>query len=172
MTAAPDVTTLGALRESGFAPRTLRAEILANLERRLRAGEPLFPGIRGYDETVIPAVENALLCGHDIIFLGERGQAKTRMIRAFTGLLDEWIPVRIELMGARARIYFNDMERPALVVDRLVRGAVAGGIGLTGQPGGQVHGHRLVQGQPHLGEVVVTIDGQTAIVDLVDVEPV
>jgi len=89
---APAARTLGELRRSGWTPRSLRAEILANVEARLRAGEPLFPGILGYDETVIPAVENALLCGHDMIFLGERGQAKSRMIRAMVGLLDEWIP--------------------------------------------------------------------------------
>ena len=63
----------------------MRQEILANLQRKLRAREVLFPGILGYDDSVIPAVENALLCGHDLIFLGERGQAKSRMIRAFVG---------------------------------------------------------------------------------------
>ena len=92
-TAPPTPSTLAELRDAGFAPRTLRAEILANLQAHLRARDALFPGIRGFDDTVIPAVENALLCGHDIIFLGERGQAKTRMIRSFVDLLDEWIPV-------------------------------------------------------------------------------
>jgi len=91
--AQPLPRTLGELRAAGHEPRSLRAEILANLEGRLRAGEALFEGIRGYEDTVIPAVENALLCGHDVIFLGERGQAKTRMIRSFVGLLDEWVPV-------------------------------------------------------------------------------
>ena len=89
----PSHQTLGALRESGYQYRTLRQEILTNLQQKLRAREPLFPGVRGYDESVIPAVENALLCGHDLIFLGERGQAKSRMIRGFVGLLDEWLPV-------------------------------------------------------------------------------
>ncbi|MGH0038104.1 MAG: magnesium chelatase [Myxococcota bacterium] len=88
----PEIPTLGSLRESGHRPRSVREEIRANLERRLRTGEPLVEGIRGYDETVIPAVENALLCGHDLIFLGERGQAKTRLIRGLVGLLDEWVP--------------------------------------------------------------------------------
>jgi len=59
---------------------------------RIRAGKPIFDHVLGYEDTVIPAVENALLCGHDLIFLGERGQAKSRMIRALTGLLDEWLP--------------------------------------------------------------------------------
>ena len=91
--APPEASTLGELRAAGYRPRRLRAEIHANLVQRLRDGSELFPGIHGYGDTVIPAVENALLCGHDIIFLGERGQAKTRLIRAFNGLLDEWIPV-------------------------------------------------------------------------------
>ncbi len=75
--AAPKWKTLGELRRAGHRPRTLREELRANLLEQLRKGEPLFPGILGYDDTVVPAVENALLCGHDLIFLGERGQAKT-----------------------------------------------------------------------------------------------
>src|SRR5699024_3819151 len=64
-----------------------------NLIAALRAGEGLFPGIHGYEETVIPQVENALLAGHDIILLGERGQAKTRLARSLVQLLDPWMPV-------------------------------------------------------------------------------
>jgi magnesium chelatase subunit I len=93
----PKQRTLGELRAAGGKPRTLREEIRANLLARLREGKPLFPGILGYDDSVIPAVENALLCGHDLIFLGERGQAKSRMIRALVALLDEWVP---ELLGS------------------------------------------------------------------------
>jgi magnesium chelatase subunit I len=92
MAPAPTARTLGELRAAGFGRRSLRAELRANLLARLRAGEPLFPGVLGYDDTVVPAVENAILCGHDLIFLGERGQAKSRMIRALVGLLDEWVP--------------------------------------------------------------------------------
>ncbi|MBW2230182.1 MAG: sigma 54-interacting transcriptional regulator [Deltaproteobacteria bacterium] len=91
--APPTPRTLGELRRSGYVHRSLREEILANLLAHLRDGRELFPGIHGYDETVVPAVENALLCGHDLIFLGERGQAKSRMIRSLTNLLDEWAPV-------------------------------------------------------------------------------
>ncbi len=91
--APPEARTLGQLRASGYRQRTLREEIMTNLLEHLRSGRPLFPGIQGYEETVVPAIENALLCGHDMILLGERGQAKSRMIRAFTGLLDEWMPV-------------------------------------------------------------------------------
>jgi magnesium chelatase subunit I len=89
----PDLSTRGALRRSGWRSRPLRAEVRENLLERLRAARPLFEGILGYDDTVVPAVENALLCGHDLIFLGERGQAKTRMIRQLVGLLDEWMPI-------------------------------------------------------------------------------
>jgi len=90
---APRIDTLGALRRSGWRSRPLREELREHLLARLREGRPLFAGILGYDDTVVPAVENALLCGHDLIFLGERGQAKTRMIRQLVGLLDEWLPV-------------------------------------------------------------------------------
>ena len=92
-TAPPVPRTLAELLESGYRPRSLRDEIETNLQQRLRESTPLFPGIRGYEETVIPAIENALLSGHDMILLGERGQAKIRMIRSLVGLLDEWLPV-------------------------------------------------------------------------------
>jgi magnesium chelatase subunit I len=89
----PAPRTLGDLRKSEIRTRALREELRANLLARIRAGRALFDGILGYDDTVVPAVENALLCGHDLIFLGERGQAKTRMIRQLTALLDEWLPI-------------------------------------------------------------------------------
>ena len=89
----PAPRSLGALRKAGLRTRPLREELRANLLVRIRDGRPLFDGILGYDDTVVPAVENALLCGHDLIFLGERGQAKTRMIRQLTALLDEWLPI-------------------------------------------------------------------------------
>src|SRR5918998_235396 len=91
MTSRP--ATLGQLRESGWQPVPVKEEVRRNAVARIRAGEPLFPGVLGYDETVLPQLENALLAGHDVIFLGERGQAKTRMIRSLVRLLDEWLPV-------------------------------------------------------------------------------
>ncbi len=86
-------TTLGALRESGFEPRPVKAEIRTNLLHRLRSGETAFPGILGFEDTVIPQLESALLAGHDLVLLGERGQGKTRVMRTLLGLLDEWSPV-------------------------------------------------------------------------------
>ena len=71
----------------------MKEEIRANAVAKISAGEALFDGVLGYENTVMPQLENALLAGHDVIFLGERGQAKTRMIRSLTGLLDEWMPI-------------------------------------------------------------------------------
>lgn len=85
--------TLGALRSSGWASRPVKEEIRANAVAKISAGEPLFAGVLGYEETVMPQLENALLAGHDVVFLGERGQAKTRIIRSLVGLLDEWMPI-------------------------------------------------------------------------------
>ena len=84
--------TVGELKESGYKPRTVKQELRDNVIARLRKNEPLFPGIVGFDDTVIPQIVNALLSKHDILFLGHRGQAKTRMIRALPRLLDEYIP--------------------------------------------------------------------------------
>jgi magnesium chelatase subunit I len=91
MTSRP--ATLGQLRESGWESVPVKEELRRNAVAKIRAGEPLFPGLLGYDETVLPQLENAMLAGHDVIFLGERGQGKTRMIRSLVGLLDEWLPV-------------------------------------------------------------------------------
>ena len=88
-------STLGQLKKSGYQPLPVKAELRKNLIRRLKAGERLFPGITGYDDTVIPQIANALLGSQDIIFLGERGQAKSRIVRSLTYLLDEWIPILV-----------------------------------------------------------------------------
>ena len=85
--------TIGQLRESGWESVPVKEEVRRNAVTRISAGEPLFEKVLGYEDTVLPQLENALLAGHDVIFLGERGQAKTRMIRSLTGLLDEWMPI-------------------------------------------------------------------------------
>ncbi len=84
---------LGELRASGWVSRPVKQEVREHAIEKVAAGEPLFAGVSGYENTVMPQLENALLAGHDVIFLGERGQAKTRMIRSLTGLLDEWMPI-------------------------------------------------------------------------------
>jgi len=85
--------TLGQLRESGWESLPVKEEVRRNAAARIREGKPLVEGVLGYEDTVLPQLENALLAGHDVIFLGERGQAKTRMIRSLTALLDEWMPI-------------------------------------------------------------------------------
>ena len=94
MTSAPTASTLAELRATGHEHKPVKAEIRDNLLARLASGETAFPGILGFDETVLPEVERALLAGHDLVLLGERGQGKTRLIRTtIIGLLDEWTPV-------------------------------------------------------------------------------
>jgi magnesium chelatase subunit I len=85
--------TAGELRASGHVQKTLRAEIRDNLLAALREGRDPWPGLHGFESTVIPQLERALLAGHDIVLLGERGQGKTRLLRTMAGLLDEWSPV-------------------------------------------------------------------------------
>jgi magnesium chelatase subunit I len=114
MTSRP--ATLGQLREAGWRSVPVKEEVRANAAARIAAGQPLVGGVIGYQDTVLPQLENALLAGHDIIFLGERGQAKTRMIRALTGLLDEWMPV---VAGSEIQ---DDPYRP---VSRYARDLVA-----------------------------------------------
>ncbi len=85
--------TFGELKKSGWKPASVKEEMRRNLIERMREGRPLFDGIFGYEDSVVPQLENAILSGQDIIFLGERGQAKSRMIRGLTGLLDDAMPV-------------------------------------------------------------------------------
>jgi magnesium chelatase subunit I len=93
MTTASRATTLGELRATGWQSRTVKQELRANLLTRLAAGGDVLPGVVGYEDSVVPAIENAILAGQDLVFLGERGQAKTRMARLLVGLLDDWLPV-------------------------------------------------------------------------------
>ncbi len=85
--------TLGELKKAGWKSVAVKEEIRKNAVARITAGEQLFAGVLGFEETVMPQLENALLAGHDIVFLGERGQAKTRIIRSLIFLLDEWMPI-------------------------------------------------------------------------------
>ncbi|HSK29034.1 MAG TPA: sigma 54-interacting transcriptional regulator, partial [Candidatus Limnocylindria bacterium] len=88
-----EVKTLGELKKNGIEVLSVRDEMRKNLVRRLESGERILPGIIGYDETVIPEIENAILAGHHMVFLGERGQGKSRIIRGLISLLDERIPI-------------------------------------------------------------------------------
>ncbi len=85
--------TLGELKKSGYAPKSIKQEVRDNLIQKISKKEITFPGILGYEDSVIPDTERALLSRHNILFLGLRGQAKTRMARQMTELLDEYIPI-------------------------------------------------------------------------------
>ena len=85
--------TVGELRAAGHRERGVKQEIRENLLTGLAAGDEIWPGILGFEDTVLPQLERALIAGHDFVLLGERGQGKTRLLRALTGLLDEWTPV-------------------------------------------------------------------------------
>ena len=97
MASHPPAATLGQLKSTGYRYRSVKQEMRENLVRRLRENEEVFPGIRGYQHTVLPQVVHGILSRHDILFLGLRGQAKTRMLRMLPELLDEWVPVLAEV---------------------------------------------------------------------------
>src|ERR1700684_2408114 len=86
------IRTLGELKSAGYLTMPVRMEMRKNLRERLRSKEQILPGIVGYEETVIPEIENGVLAGHHMVFLGERGQAKSRIIRSLALLLDEFVP--------------------------------------------------------------------------------
>ena len=92
-TSHPRAATVGQLKETGYKPCSVKDELRRNVIRKLKAGEELFPGIVGYRESVVPQIVNGILSKHDLLFLGLRGQAKTRILRLLPTLLDEWIPV-------------------------------------------------------------------------------
>src|SRR3954447_6226630 len=92
MTTTVRPRTLQELRSSGWVSKSVKHEIRDNFLKKLSAGEELFPGIIGYENTVIPEINLALLAGHDMLFLGEKGQAKSRLMRSLVRFLDEWVP--------------------------------------------------------------------------------
>ncbi|MDX1910603.1 MAG: magnesium chelatase, partial [Saprospiraceae bacterium] len=93
MTDVQKIRTLGELRKSGYQPRSVKDELRSNLLEKIRNKAAIFPGIYGFDDTVLPDVERAVLSRHNILLLGLRGQAKTRIARMLVNLLDEYIPV-------------------------------------------------------------------------------
>src|ERR1700730_6841026 len=107
-------TNLKELRESGWVSKTVKQEIRDNFLRMLRQGDELFPGIMGYDNTVIPEINLALIAGHDLLFLGEKGQAKSRLMRCLVAFLDEEIPY----LDDPACSVHEDPYRPITTVGR------------------------------------------------------
>ncbi len=103
--------SIGELRDSGWQSVSVHDELRRNAAARIASGSPVVDGLFGFEDTVLPQLENALLAGHDVILLGERGQAKTRIVRSLVQLLDEWIPV---VAGSEIRDDpFNPVSRPA-----------------------------------------------------------
>src|SRR5437588_3640210 len=110
-------TTLQQLRDSGWESKSVKDEIRSNFLRKLQSGEDLFPGIVGYENTVIPEINIALLAGHDMLFLGEKGQAKSRLMRALVRFLDDEIPYINE---PQAPVHDDPLRPISKVCKRLV----------------------------------------------------
>ncbi|UQX89454.1 sigma 54-interacting transcriptional regulator [Jatrophihabitans telluris] len=152
MTDAPDIHTLAALRASGHIHRGVKAEVRENLIARLAAGEPTLPGIVGFDDTVVPEIERALLAGHDIVLLGERGQGKTRLIRTLTGLLDEWTPV---IAGSE----LNEHPYAPITPATIRRAADEGdGLAVSWRHRSDRYGEKLATPDTSVGDLIGDID--------------
>ncbi|WP_030910962.1 sigma 54-interacting transcriptional regulator [Streptosporangium amethystogenes] len=148
----PEPRTLRELRASGHIHRTVKAEIRENLLARLRAGESRFPGIVGFDDTVLPYLERALLAGHDLVLLGERGQGKTRLIRTVTGLLDEWTPV---VEGCE----INDHPyQPSCVRCRRLADEAGEELPISWKHRGERYGEKLATPDTSVGDLIGDID--------------
>ena len=144
--------TVGDLRAAGFRYRTVKQELRENLLERLRSGAPRFPGIVGFDDSVLPEVERAILAGHDMVLLGERGQGKTRLIRAMVGLLDEWTPV---LPGSELNEHPLHPITPAAVAEaeRLADDRQVGWLHRTRR-----YGEKLATPDTSVGDLVGDVD--------------
>ena len=185
------ISTLGELKNSDYRARSVKQEMRENLIRMMRDGETLFPEIIGYEDTVIPQIQNAILSRHDILLLGLRGQAKTRMIRAFVSILDEWIPTLadselpdeplnpvfqqnktlIEKQGNDTRITWihrSDRYHEKLATPDVTIADLIGEIDLVKHAGGK---HLSDEGVLHFGLIPRSNRGIFAINELPDLSP-
>jgi magnesium chelatase subunit I len=144
--------TLGQLRDTGYTTRTVKQEIRANLLDRLRSGQPAFPGIVGFDDTVLPELEGALLAGHDLVLLGERGQGKTRLMRTLVELLDEWSPA---VAGCEIN---DDPLAPACTRCRRLLGEVGDALPLTWRHRSERYTEKLATPDTSVGDLVGDVD--------------
>ncbi|MDP9417549.1 MAG: sigma 54-interacting transcriptional regulator [Actinomycetota bacterium] len=147
--------TLRELRDAGHEPRTVKAEIRDNLLARMRAGlsaAERFPGIVGFDETVLPHVERALLAGHDLVLLGERGQGKTRLIRSLVALLDEWTPV---VAGCEIN---DDPRAPVCVRCRRLAAEVGDELPVEWRHRSERYGEKLATPDTSVGDLIGDVD--------------
>jgi len=149
---SPAAATLAELRASGHEYRGVKAEIRQNLLAMMRAGHDPFPGIVGFGQTVLPHLERALIAGHDIILLGERGQGKTRLIRTLVGLLDEWTPV---IAGCE----INDHPyRPACARCRRLAADLGGDLPVMWRNASERYGEKLATPDTSVGDLIGDID--------------
>jgi magnesium chelatase subunit I len=149
---APSVSTLAELRASGHEYRGVKTEIRQNLLAMLRSGQDPFPGIVGFGQTVLPHLERALIAGHDIILLGERGQGKTRLIRTLAGLLDEWTPV---VAGCE----INDHPyAPACARCRRLAGELGDDLTVAWRHASERYGEKLATPDTSVGDLIGDID--------------
>jgi magnesium chelatase subunit I len=144
--------TLGELRASGHEFRTVKEELRDNLLDRLRTGAPRFPGIVGYDDTVLPEVERALLAGHDMVLLGERGQGKTRLLRGLIDLLDEWTPM-IEGSELREHPYL-----PLTPATRRLAGEMGDLLPVAWLHRSERYGEKLATPDTSVGDLIGDVD--------------
>jgi len=148
----PQLSTLGELRASGHQLRTVKQELRHNLLERMRAGEDAFPGIIGFGQTVLPHLERAIIAGHDVILLGERGQGKTRLIRTLTGLLDDWTPV---VAGCE----INDHPySPACARCQRLLAEQGDDLGVAWRPRTDRYGEKLATPDTSVGDLIGDID--------------
>ena len=145
-------TDLGALRASGYVPRTVKEEIRDTLIVRLRSGQPAFPGIVGFEDTVGPQLERALLAGQDVVLLGERGQGKTRLIRSLVALLDEWTPV---VEGCEIN---DDPTAPICARCRRLAAEHGDALPVTWRHRSQRFGEKLATPDTSVGDLVGDVD--------------
>jgi magnesium chelatase subunit I len=145
-------TTLESLLADGYEARSVKDEIRANVILRLKSGQPTFPGIVGFEDTVGPQLERALLAGHDIVLLGERGQGKTRLIRSLTSLLDEWIPV---VEGCEIN---DDPTEPICARCRRLAAELGGELPVTWRHRSERFGEKLATPDTSVGDLVGDVD--------------
>ncbi|HWP64925.1 MAG TPA: sigma 54-interacting transcriptional regulator [Candidatus Limnocylindria bacterium] len=145
-------TTLGALAATGYRSVPVREEMRRNLLRLLESGEPLLPGIVGYDDTVVPEVENAILSGHHMVFLGERGQGKSRIIRTLVRLLDPAIPV---IAGCQIN---DDPLQPLCAACRRRAAELGDALPIAWLPRTQRYGEKLATPDVSMADLIGEID--------------
>jgi len=151
-TERPSIVTLAELSAAGYQPRTVKAEIRTNLVAALRDGASAFPGVVGFDDTVLPELERALLAGHDVVLLGERGQGKTRLMRTLTGLLDEWSPV---VEGCEIH---DDPATPVCVRCRTLIAQLGGELPVGWRHRDDRYGEKLATPDTSVGDLIGDID--------------